>query len=477
MSEDTKQSVTRREAVKTTAVAATAAGSLITGAPWIQKVKGANNQINFGFIGTGSRGQYLLRHLKNVDNGRCGAVCDVYEPNLEAAAKIPGTNPKKFKDYRELLNDKSLDAVLIATPLYMHFPPTRDALMAGKHVFCEKSLVFRPEEIHALRSLSNERPKQVLQVGLQRRYSKYYQVAKQMIEKGQLGQVTHIRAQWHRNTFQRDPWNKVVPKDRTDKEQNWRKYREFSGGLTAELGSHQIDVADWMFGSHFEYVVGVGGTDYIKDGRDIFDNIQLIYKYPKGQKLIYSSITTSKHLPMFDMSRTEFGEIIIGTQGALHITVGTDDEPALAMWFREPELPNVSTGAKKESQAAGASLAGTGKSGKALPIFLDHHKPTDNDSFLARELKFAKLWLYGKGVMMPEEDRNPVDTSLESFFDCCKTGKRPLADLEVGLMDSTAVMLSNQCMYEERKVYFNEVDKLKDMSKPGAAPVPAAKKV
>jgi len=69
--------------------------------------------------------------------------------------------------------------------------------------------------------------------------------------------------------------------------------------LTAELGSHQIDVADWMFGERPEFVVGVGGLDYVHDGRDIYDNIQLIYKYPHGQKLMYSAIGTNQHLSLF----------------------------------------------------------------------------------------------------------------------------------------------------------------------------------
>ena len=455
-----KSDITRREAVKVAGTAAAVTAATSIGAPWIQKVKGANNQVNFGFIGTGSRGQYLLKHLKNVDNGRCAAVCDTWDKNLDAAAQIPGTNPKKFTDYRELLASKEVDAVLIATPLYMHFPPTRDALLAGKHVLCEKSLVFRPEEIHALRELAAERPKQTLQVGLQRRYSKFYQTARQMIEKGMLGQVTHIRAQWHRNTFAKDPWNKALPPGRTDEQTNWRKFKKFSGGLTAELASHQIDVADWMFGSQPEYVCGIGGTDYLKDGRDIFDNIQLLYRYPNGQKLMYSSINTNKHLAMFDMSRTEFGEVIMGTKGTIHITVGTDDEPALGMWFREPEAAAATTGAKKESAPAGASLASTGKAGRGLPILLDHHLPQNQDSFLRSEMKFAKLWLYGKGVMVPEEEKNPVDAELEGFFNSCMTGKKPLADLEVGLADSAAVMLSNQAMYEGRRVYFNEIDKM-----------------
>jgi predicted dehydrogenase len=453
-----EQEPTRRDASK---LAATAAALTITGAPFISKVKAANNTVQYGFIGTGSRGQYLLEHLKSIDNGTCVAVCDVWQPNMEAGAKKIGTNPKQFKDYRELLADKSVDAVLIATPLYMHFPATKDALDAGKHVFCEKSLVFKPEEVHALRALSNSKPKQVLQVGLQRRYSKFYQTAKQMIDKGMLGTVTHIRGQWHRNTFAKDPWNKPLPPGRSDRDVNWRKYKEFSGGLTAELASHQIDIADWMFGSHPEYVVGVGGTDYIKDGRDIFDNIQLIFKYPKGQKLHYTSLTTNKHLPLFGGERTEFGECIMGTQGTIHITVGTDSEPALGMWFLEPPLPKTETApGKSATYQASASLASTGKGGRPLPILFEKDTVTPKDSFIDRELKYARQWLYKKGVMMPEEDRNPVDIELESFFNDIRTLSRPKADLEVGLADSSSVILANRCMYEERKVLFSEIDSM-----------------
>src|SRR6267143_1820956 len=148
------QDFSRRDFVKT-AGAATAA---VVSAPRIQNVRAANDQVQYGFIGTGSRGQYLLKHINQTDRGRCVAVCDIYEPNLKQGAIDAGTNPKTFKDYRELLSQKDVDCVYIATPLFQHFPVTRDALLAGKHVFCEKSLVFKPEEVHALRKLANEFP-------------------------------------------------------------------------------------------------------------------------------------------------------------------------------------------------------------------------------------------------------------------------------------------------------------------------------
>jgi len=448
--------VSRRDFVKTAGAAA------VISAPAIQTVKAANDQVNFGLIGVGSRGQYLLQHINQTDRGRCVALCDLYEPSLTKGAGIAGTSPKIFKDYRELLSQKDVDCVYIATPLFQHFPVTRDALQAGKHVFCEKSLVFKPEEVHALRQLAAQYPKQVLQVGLQRRYSKYYQTARQMIEKGVLGKVTNVQAQWHRNTFARDPWNRPLPPGLTDRFYNWRKYREFSGGLTAELGSHQIDVADWMFGSTPEFVVGVGGLDHVKDGRDIYDNIQLIYKYPQGQKLMYSAIGTNQHLSLFAGTRNQFGECIMGTEGTIEITVGTDDEPAIGLWFSEPRKATVTpAGAKKEAPAvAGATLAGTGSGTRGLPIILDKDQVNANDSFLQKEMKFARRWLASKGVMAIEEDKNPVNVEIEAFFDSVRTGARPKADLEVGLADSIAVILSNLAMDEGRRVYFNEIEKM-----------------
>jgi len=449
--------LTRRDLLKTAGAVSAAAAATRVAAPHIQKVRAAGNVVNFALIGTGSRGQYLLTHAyKAVDNGRCVAVCDIYEPNLAKGVKAAGTNPKTYKDYRELLARQDIDAVMIATPLYEHFPITRDALLAGKHVFCEKSLVFRPEEVHALRKLAAEHPKQILQVGLQRRYSQFYQTAKQMIDKGMLGKVTHVNAQWNRN-----PGWRMNP-DARGKESVWRLYREYSGGLTAELGSHQIDVADWIFGSSPEYVVGVGGNEFIKDGRTVYDNIQLIFKYPKGQKMMYQSVSTNKHLSIFGGQRTEFGETIMGTEGTIEITVGSDDEPSLGLWYFEPGPPKATpAGETKEKAAvASATLTSTAAGRRGLPIILSRDMVTRQESFLEREMKFARLWLYRKGIMVPQEDRNPVDVELESFLDATRTCKKPVADIEVGLADSVMVMLSNLAMDEGRRVYFNEIDKM-----------------
>lgn len=447
----TQPEITRRHAVK-------AAAATVVAAPFISKMRGANDQVQFGMIGTGSRGSYLLKHLAKIDNGRCVGLCDLRQEAVDTAAKTIGTNPRTFKDYRELLAQKDVEAIFVTTPLYMHYPITKDALQAGKHVFCEKSIVHKAEEVPALRALAREHSKQVLQVGLQRRYSRFYQAVKDMVDKGVLGDVKHIHCQWHRNMVNKPSslWT-MKPGGRSNGA-NWRLYREFSGGIVAELTSHQVDISDWMFGAQPEWVMGHGGLDTLKDGRDVYDNVSLIYHYPGGRKMTYSSISTNSHLPLFNSQRSEMGETIMGTDGTVHLTVGDDTNPAIAWWYREPTKMVVAMAGKEKPHAAGATMV-AGPASKPIPLLFEDLQMTGQEGFVEKEMKFARRWLYSKGVMVQEEQRNPVDNELEGFFQNCRDGKQPRANVEVGLADSTAVILSNLAMDQERKIAFSEIDK------------------
>jgi predicted dehydrogenase len=456
--------LSRRDLLKAAGAVTAVASALpsVQGAPFLQTVKAANDPVRYGVIGTGSRGSYLLKHLKNIDNGKCVALCDINPEHLKHGVDTIGNNPRTYSDYHELLAQKDIDAVFVITPLFVHFPLTRDVLLSGKHVFCEKCLVFKPEEVHALNALSQEHPKQVLQTGLQRRYSYFYQTVKDMVDKGILGNVHHIHAQWHRNMINK-PSSLWTMKPGGEKNiDNWRVYRSMSGGLTAELTSHQVDIADWMFGSQPEFVMGLGSLDMLKDGRDVWDNIQLIYKYPNGQKLTYSSISTNQFLPYFNGNRPEMGEIIMGTEGTIEITVGDDVHMPVAWWYREPPKTTTVTSAadKNKPFVAGATMVASGGANGPIPLNTPDLAFTGNESFLSKEAKFARRWLTAKGVMVQEEARNPVDVELESFFNNCRDGGTPKANLEVGMADAVAVILSNLAMDEGRKVYFNEIDKM-----------------
>ena len=462
--------VDRRTFVKSAGVATTAA--LATALPRAKAATGirtahaATRAVKYGFIGPGSRGLRLLeRHLRNTEAGECVALCDIYEPNLKKALEAFKNTPTPYTDYRKLLEQKDVEAVFIAVPLYMHFPIMKDALEAGKHVFCEKSLVFKPEEVHALRALHAQHPNQVIQVGLQRRYSSFYQTAKQMIDKGTIGKVTHVFAQWHRNTN----WRRGVPDPSMEDQINWRLYRKYSGGLCAELMSHQSDVADWMIGATPKSVMGVGGLDYWKDGRDIYDNIQLVFEYPGGEKLLYSAISTNRHLEGRRLPGDGCREVIMGTDGAIEITLIPGGE---GMWFIDPMKEKMGEQQKGgEAWTAGATVADRLEQGEGLPIVpsaKDLNSP--NVGFIEKETEFAKRWLYNKGILVPSEDKDPEFKELESFLIDVRDGGKPKADLEIGLQDSIAVMLAIHCMDQERKVQFSEIDEMgKGVEMTGAA--------
>ena len=209
-----------------------------------------------------------------------------------------------------------------------------------------------------------------------------------------------------------------------------------------------------------------GASTTGRTGAPHYDNIQLIFKYPKGQKLIYSAISTNAHLSLFKDERPQFGEEIMGTAGSLQISIFDSINPAVgpttAIWFREPTAATVKPAGetKGENWVAGATSAASGMVSRGLPLLLSNDMVSKSDSFLQREMKFARQWLYSKGVMAPVEDRNPVELSLEDFFRCVMEGKRPKADLEVGLSDSIGVILSNLAMDEGRRVYFKEIDQM-----------------
>lgn len=238
-----------------------------------------NRIISVGIIGCGDRGNGLGSVLNNMPvQFKLKTVCDVLAFRLDQAKKIDKQNNLRYEtDYRKVLDDKTIDAVFIATPLHLHYEIAAAAIHAGKHVYLEKTMTYNTEEALALVKLMKQYPKQVLQVGHQYRYTPLYFKVKEMIDKGYLGKVTQIDCRWDRNWN----WRRPVLAGYTDRQINWRMYKEYSGGLPAELLSHQVDFINWAFNTHPDEVLGTGGIDFYKDGRETFDNVQTILRYNK----------------------------------------------------------------------------------------------------------------------------------------------------------------------------------------------------
>lgn len=232
--------------------------------------------INIAMIGCGDRGKGVLSVIKKMsDKFSISAYCDVLDFRLEEAKRYVVSSSKSVKDYRKILDDKSIDAVFIATPLSEHFKIAADAIRAGKHVYVEKTMTYSIEEALELRKIVGQYPKQVLQVGYQYRYSPLYFKVKEMVQSGYLGKVSQIDCRWDRN----GSWRRSVPNPSLERQINWRMYKEYSGGLAAELLSHQIDFINWAFETQPDEVIGTGGIDIFKDGRETYDNVQALLRY------------------------------------------------------------------------------------------------------------------------------------------------------------------------------------------------------
>lgn len=270
-----------------------------------------------GIVGVGGQGGVLLEQ-SNPRLMRFAAVCDIFEPNrkkaVEKCRKLHGGDPAEYEDYRKLLERDDLDAVLIATPLWLHAPMALDALKAGKHVFSEKTMAYSVADGEAMIAAAAAAGR-VLQIGHQRRYNDLYRQAVQMVRSGLIGDVRHIRALWHRNS----DWRRKVPDSPFDPRPwgyadlerlvNWRLYRKHSQGLMTELGSHQVDVANWLSGTTPQAVLASGGIHHYKDEREVNDHVYVIFEYPGGLTLTYSSIQTNQ----FD----QYYEEIMGTRGTI----------------------------------------------------------------------------------------------------------------------------------------------------------------
>ncbi len=302
---------TRRDFLKRIGLIA-GTSAVIGSLPWMssfikehdENKRSASDQVRLGLIGVGSRGSLLLLHLLKIPGVKIAAVCDDYQPFLDKAKQTVGGDVHTFTDYHRLLEQKDIDAVVIATPLYLHAKMTIDALHAGKHVMCEKSMAMTIDECIQIMNVQKETSK-ILLIGHQRMFSLKYLKAFELIQNNAIGQIKQIRAYWHRN----NSWRREPPTKLLERKFNWRLYKEYSRGLITELGSHQLQVANWFLGKTPEYVQGSGSINFWNDGREMNDNINLIYSYPDGVHVIYDSMLSNK--------RNGYEEEILGNKGTL----------------------------------------------------------------------------------------------------------------------------------------------------------------
>ncbi|HSJ69518.1 MAG TPA: Gfo/Idh/MocA family oxidoreductase, partial [Anditalea sp.] len=274
-------------------------GSLLAGSALTIPITGlgsifGDKVYKVGILGYGDRGSGLHNILNQLpEKFQVTAVCDVLDFRLDYAKKIwSGKKINYYSDYRKMLEEKDLDIVVVSTPLNGHFEQGKATIEAGKHLYIEKTMTFTTDQAVQLVDIAKRHPKQVVQVGHQYRYSPLYFKVKEMINNGYLGKVTQVDARWDRN----HNWRRAVHSPELERLINWRMYREYSGGLAAELLSHQMDFIHWAFDCVPSTVYGTGGIDHFKDGRETFDNIQVSLRYAdEGMIGSFGATCSNKH--------------------------------------------------------------------------------------------------------------------------------------------------------------------------------------
>ena len=433
--------VNRRDFVKRTMAVGSALGlGRLAARPAQERVAGANNRINIGIIGVGTRGGGLLRQLVRMSQTdptiRIVAVCDVYEKRKRQAQELSKAEFATL-DYRELLDRKDIDAVIIATPDHWHARMAMGAMDRGKDVYLEKPMTHTIEEARQVWQ-TVEKTGRVLQVGSQTTSSDQWWKARKVIQDGMIGQLLMSQGSYHRNSKEGE-WNWTIdpeagPEAKGDNYIDWkmwlgsapkrpydadrffrfRKYWDYSGGIATDLFYHVVAPLNICWGEpQFPYrVCGMGGTYVFKD-RDVPDTFTLTADYAKGHSLVLSSsMANSTHIP--GLLRGHEGTIVMVEHGRF-----------------EGQTDHITVTAER--------------------VYKE---------------EFTKKWGSDK-VVIPVEDKGP-NAHMQNFLDSIRSRQKPTLDALTGYKAQVTIQMAVDSFREGRVLYFDE-EKHKVVTKPPKA--------
>ncbi|MCX6610590.1 MAG: Gfo/Idh/MocA family oxidoreductase [Acidobacteria bacterium] len=290
----------------------------------------SKDKVNLGFIGSGIRGKQLIDEFMAVPAARGVAVADLYDGCLERAKEQLGDKITTTKDYRRLLENKDVDAVVIATPDHLHERITLDALSAGKHVYVEKPMTWSIGEGPRMIAAAKASGK-VLQVGSQAKTSALTAKAKELIASGVLGKVNMIRMGNHRNNAE-GAWVYPIPPDASEKTIDWPRFLgkakkrpfdaaqffrwrcwwDYSAGVAGDLFVHQFTQMHEIMGTKApKSAVSQGGIFRWKDGRTVPDIMNSLLEYPEGFLVDVYVTQVNSFAPR--------GILIMGDQGTMQV--------------------------------------------------------------------------------------------------------------------------------------------------------------
>jgi predicted dehydrogenase len=383
------------------------------------RVMGANDRIRVGFIGLGNRGDQVLSAFLEHKDCEVAAVCDIYQPYVEFAAKKIGGSPKQYKDYRDLLANKELDAVAIVTPDHWHALMCVEACAAGKDVYVEKPLSLVVAEGRAMVDAARTN-KRIVQCGIQRTSSKMCQEAAEAIRSGAIGKVTvvrsfHVQNEWPKGIgnppdsdppegFDWDKWLGPAPMRKYNKNRGFYRFRwfyDYSGGQLTNFGVHYLAQIHASLGADAPLAVtAIGGKYANYDNREVPDTMEVLWHYPNDTLVTFSQYNATGAPPAGRPCEIEFR----GTKGTMYFrTSGYEIVP-------EVVTPN------------------------------EFAARTPLDRSVERGWRTgAKAQIEAKKVDGPIKDADHA----RNFLDCVKSRKAPNCDVEFGHRCTTAALIGN----------------------------------
>jgi len=437
--------INRREFIQRSALGAATTAAVRPAGLWESAAqRSPNNRIQIGIIGVGARVQSGLQQAAMAVPGvEVVGVVDAYRGRVERAIERTGGRAKDYGDYKAMLADKSIDAVIIATPDHWHRIQTVEALAAGKDVYLEKPMTYVIDDGQEMISAAKKHNK-ILQIGSQGISSKTQQTAREMIQSGRLGQVTMIRASYNRNTAS-GAWLYPIPPDANEKTVNWeaflgpadkkpfslerffrwRCYWDYSGGIATDLFVHLITTINYVMNAKMPTTVTAMGSNYrYKKTHEVPDTVNAILEYPEAFTVNLSSTFNNQ-------SASESGFEILGTEAALIFRGGQ-------MVFK-PENVNEDN-----------AWVVTSWPSKLEAAYYDNPK--------VRAAELPGTW---KPQMKKQEEiydevgEDATFTHMAQFFDSVRTRKAPIEDGLVGHRAAASAHMVNESIRKHKSLHWD----------------------
>lgn len=398
-----------------------------------RRVLGANERLGIGIIGFGLIGRIHTRSFMQHADAEIVGVSDVYRPRLDAGLSMAGGRARAYADFRRMLEDRDIDAVVVATPDHWHALMTMMACAAGKDVYVEKPLTLFVREGRWMLEVA-ERYGRVVQVGTQNRSGPNFQRARDFIRRGALGDIVSVQSNFFRNVM---PGFGQPPDQAPPAELDWdlwlgpapyraynpnraiyhfRWFWDYSGGQMTNLGQHSLDLVHWITGVTAPHAVySTGGRFHLKDNAEVPDTQDAILEYPG-----FTAVCQYREATAGRSGQGMGGLVFYGTRGSMPLSRGGFEV------FPDARVDPINT--------VSAILGGH-------PVGGPQPKPEPEGQIWTEKVKDDS------GDAMEDYTRH-----ARNFLDCIKSRKTPLSDLESGHRIATACHLANISLKTGRKL-------------------------